>query len=115
MFPVFEIGKEVRYLDLFSPEGTNVNFIQVKNKEVIIRTYERGVENETLACGTGSVASALAAYFNYGLKPPVTLLTRGGDRLTVDFRVDGQKINNLSLSGPAKIIFAGEFLYNEFF
>ena len=115
VFPVFDLGREVRYLDLFAPGGTNVNFIQIIDGNVFIRTYERGVENETLSCGTGSVASALAAHFNSGINSPVSLLTRGGDRLNVSFSSDGQNISNLSLSGPARIIFAGEFLYNEFF
>jgi diaminopimelate epimerase len=115
VFPVVDMGREIRYVDLFSPNGTNVNFIHVIDGDVRIRTYERGVENETLSCGTGSVASALAAHFNSGINPPVSLLTRGGDRLTVNFNTEGQKISNLSLSGPAKIIYAGEFLYNEFF
>ena len=58
-FPLLQIGKEIRYHKDFAPAGTNVNFIQIKNGEVLIRTYERGVENETLACGTGSVAAAI--------------------------------------------------------
>ena len=58
-FPVLDIGKEIRYHKDFSPDGTNVNFIQVKNNELSIRTFERGVENETLACGTGAVAAAI--------------------------------------------------------
>ena len=114
-FPVVQMGREIRYLDVFSPGGTNVNFIMVTADGVKIRTYERGVEDETLSCGTGSVAAALAAYFNSGINPPVSLLTRGGDKLTVNFNSEGQNIKNLSLSGPARIIFAGEFLYNEFF
>jgi len=114
-FPVVQMGREIRYLDVFSPGGTNVNFIMVTADDVKIRTYERGVEDETLSCGTGSVAAALAAYFNSGINPPVSLLTRGGDKLTVNFNSEGQNIKNLSLSGPARIIFAGEFLYNEFF
>jgi diaminopimelate epimerase len=115
VFPVVDMGKEIRYLDSFAPQGTNVNFIQIIEGDVFIRTYERGVENETLSCGTGSVASALAAHFNYKINPPVSLLTRGRDILMVNFSSDGKKISNLSLSGPAKIIFTGEFLYNEFF
>jgi diaminopimelate epimerase len=114
-FPVLQIGREIRYLKDFSPGGTNVNFIKVLDKKVLIRTYERGVEDETLSCGTGSVASALVAKFVYELNPPVSLLTRGGDYLTVDFKSDGHEISDLSLSGPAKITFTGEFLYNMFF
>jgi diaminopimelate epimerase len=114
-FPVFNLGREIRYLDDFSPKGTNVNFIKVGKNIIQIRTYERGVEDETLSCGTGSVAAALVANFLYDLNPPVSLLTRGEDYLTVDFKTVGNDISNLSLSGPAKITFSGEFLYNTFF
>jgi diaminopimelate epimerase len=114
-FPVFNIGREIRYLDDFSPKGTNVNFIKVGKNIIQIRTYERGVEDETLSCGTGSVAAALVANILYDLNPPVSLLTRGEDYLTVDFKTVGHDISNLSLSGPAKITFSGEFLYNTFF
>jgi diaminopimelate epimerase len=109
-FPVFELGKEIRYYKEFAPGGTNVNFIQIKNDEILIRTYERGVEDETLACGTGSAASAVIGHFNYGLKSPVTLLTRGGEKLIVNFSIDENKRKNLSLTGPAKIVFAGEIV-----
>ena len=105
--PVINIGKEIRYCDDFSPGGTNVNFIHVIDDEIHIRTYERGVESETLACGTGSVAAAIIASVTDNLKPPITLKTYGGDDLTVNFEVESQKVKNLSLTGPAKIIFEG--------
>ena len=114
-FPVFNLGREIRYLNDFSPRGTNVNFIKVVKNQINIRTYERGVEDETLSCGTGSVASALIANFFYDINPPVSLLTRGGDYLTVDFKTHGHDVSDLSLSGPAKITFTGEFLFNTFF
>lgn len=106
--PVFEIGGEIRYLNKFAPEGTNVNFIKVKNGKIFIRTYERGVENETLSCGTGAAACAIIAFLVYGVKPPVTLHPRGEEELMVDFNITGNKIENLSLTGPAKVIFTGE-------
>lgn len=105
--PVFKIGKEIRYSSDFSPIGTNVNFIDVKDEAIHIRTYERGVEDETLACGTGSVAAALICYVTDNLKPPINLKTYGGDNLIVNFEVENQKVKNLSLTGPAKIIFEG--------
>ena len=105
--PVFKIGKEIRYSSDFNPAGTNVNFIDVKNEVIHIRTYERGVEDETLACGTGSVAAALICYVTDNLKPPINLKTYGGDNLIVNFEVKNQKVKNLSLTGPAKIIFEG--------
>jgi diaminopimelate epimerase len=105
--PVFELGRELRYSPDFAG-GTNVNFIQVENGEIKIRTYERGVENETLACGTGSVASALISYVNDNLKPPIKLHVKSGYVLEVDFKIENQKVKELSLTGPAEIIFNGE-------
>ncbi|MGE5399919.1 MAG: diaminopimelate epimerase [Ignavibacteriales bacterium] len=110
--PVVNIGRELRYSDYFAPEGTNVNFIKVSDNKVQIRTYERGVEDETLACGTGSVASALICYLKENMRPPISLVTRSGSELVVDFRINGNKIDNLSLSGPAEVTFTGEFFSN---
>ena len=112
--PVFDIGKEIRYHSNFFPAGTNVNFIKINNGAIEIRTYERGVEDETLACGTGSAASAVAASLFDNVKPPILLLTRGGDELIVDFNLKNNHIENLSLTGPAKIIYTGNFLINTF-
>ncbi len=109
-FPVFNLGREIRNLKEFSPAGTNVNFIKIVDKRIYIRTYERGVEDETLACGTGSTAAAIISYVTDKLEAPISLITRGGDELLVDFKVENQKIKNLSLTGPAKIIFSGEVL-----
>ena len=106
-FPVNSLGKEIRYSSDFMPGGTNVNFIDVVEDVINIRTYERGVEDETLACGTGSVAAAIICYVTDNLKPPITLKTYGGDYLTVNFEVENEKVKNLSLTGPAKIIFEG--------
>ena len=113
-FPVLEIGKEIRYNKDFSPNGTNVNFIQIKNDEISIRTFERGVENETLACGTGSVAAAIIANAYKNLKPPIKLKTWGGDELIVDFQRLGDKFERVSLTGPAITVFSGEFDLKEF-
>ena len=107
-FPVKELGSEIRYSDTFAPGGVNVNFILIESDTVKIRTYERGVEDETLACGTGAAASAIIAALNYRIAKPVNLLTRGGNILTVDFLVDYGRIYDLTLTGPAKIVFKGE-------
>jgi len=107
-FPAFEIGKEIRYSEAFAPEGVNVNFISVDSVPMKIRTYERGVEDETLACGTGSAASAIVAALNYKAEKPVRLLTSGGDILTVDFSLDGDSVKDVTLTGPAEIVFKGE-------
>jgi len=108
-FPVYSFGKEVRYLNDFAPAGTNVNFLEIRNSIIYIRTYERGVEDETLACGTGSAASAIVTYLQKQIPPPLTLVTRGGDKLIVDFSTEDTLIKNVSLTGPAKINFTGEF------
>ena len=113
-FPVFNLGNEIRYHKDFSPSGTNVNFILIKDDKISIRTYERGVEDETLACGTGSVAAAYISYLNYNLKPPITLLTRGGDELIVNFKIIDNEVAGMSLIGPAKSIYNGEFFLNKF-
>ncbi len=106
--PVNQLGREIRYHQQFKPDGTNVNFITLKGNEVLIRTYERGVENETLACGTGSVASAIFASENYNIAPPVKLITRGNEELIVDFGLNGHSAENVSLTGPAKIVYKGK-------
>ncbi len=110
--PVYELGKEIRYLRDFMPEGTNVNFIEIKDNSIKIRTYERGIEDETLACGTGSVASAIVAFFNYNVKTPIKLITRIGEVFIVDFKIENNTIEDLSLTGPAIAVFKGELLIN---
>lgn len=107
-FPVYQIGKEIRYSKDFAPEGTNVNFINKADNVIKIRSYERGVEDETLSCGTGAVAAAVITYFNENLKPPIKLIARSGDQLVVDFRIINNKVEDLSLTGPVKITFKGE-------
>ncbi len=106
--PVELLGREIRYSGEFSPDGTNVNFIDVKNGRVFIRTYERGVEAETLACGTGSVAAALIAYTTKKISVPVEIIPKSKEKLFVNFDVENSNVRNLSLTGPAKVIFAGE-------
>ncbi len=106
--PVVELGREIRNLPEFSPNGVNVNFLQAENNYLIIRTYERGVEDETLACGTGSVASAIISNLIKNFSAPVTLITRGNDKLFVDFEVENNRFSKVSLTGPAEFIFAGE-------
>jgi diaminopimelate epimerase len=111
-FPVFELGREIRYHKDFAPEGANINFIKLIEGKIHIRTYERGVEDETLACGTGSTAAAVIGSTLFNLNPPVSLITRGGDELIVDFKIGNQNIKDLSLTGPALVTFTGEFTLN---
>ncbi|MFH1784073.1 MAG: diaminopimelate epimerase [bacterium] len=105
---VCKIGKAIRYHSYFSPKGTNVNFVQVKDKDSIyIRTYERGVEDETLACGTGSVASAVISWLEKGLLGRVNVYTRGGSILTIHIENDGKRIHRVYLEGDVKQIYDG--------
>ena len=110
--PVYELGKEIRYSKDFAPDGTNVNFIELKDGKINIRSYERGVEEETLSCGTGSVAAAVIMFMNDEVKPPVKLLAKSGAELVVDFQIINNKLQNLSLTGPAEITFKGELTIN---
>ncbi len=106
-FPVFEIGKAIRYHHDLSPEGANVNFIKIEENVLKIRTYERGVEDETLACGTGATASAIIAALNYEVEPPIKLVTKSGAFLEVDFKRNGKEISEVTLTGPAVVTFNG--------
>lgn len=101
-------GRAIRRSPIF-PRGTNVNFVQIINaSNLIVRTYERGVEDETLACGTGVVASALITNRVRGLALPLGLKVRGGDVLKVDARLDGDAFRDVTLTGPATEVFSGE-------
>lgn len=100
------IGKSYRWHDEFKPEGTNVNFVEVLSDNAIkIRTFERGVEDETLACGTGAVAAALFAHLRKGLAFPITVQARGGE-LTVHWDAGG----NFYLEGEVEAIYQGTLL-----
>jgi diaminopimelate epimerase len=107
--PVFEIGRQVRYHPHFEPAGTNVNFVEIKGPQSIaVRTYERGVEGETLACGTGSTASAIVSVLANRVASPVEVTTEGTEVLKIDFEHNGKKIKNVYLEGNAKIVFEGK-------
>jgi len=102
------VGRRTRYHDLFKPAGTNVNFIQVLGKHKLrIRTYERGVEGETLACGTGSVAAALVAGSLRMVSSPVQVTTRSGEKLTITFEGDAEGFGQIFLEGEAAVICEG--------
>lgn len=106
---VVKIGREIRFHPMFAPEGTNVNFICPQNGGIIaIRTYERGVEDETLSCGTGSIAGAIVMAEKFGIKPPVKVLTRGGGYLYIHFKKKEKKYCDVYLEGDARIIYKGE-------
>ena len=106
---VVPMGRVIRHSPLF-PHGTNVNFVQIVDAvNLIVRTYERGVEDETLACGTGVVASALAAHRVRGLALPLRIQVRGGDIIAVNARSDENGgFHDVTLAGPATEVFTGE-------
>ncbi|MDP9004793.1 MAG: diaminopimelate epimerase [Verrucomicrobiota bacterium] len=101
-------GSAVRPHEPFAPKGTNANFLQRRgDRQIAIRTYERGVENETLACGTGVVASALIFAATEKVDGPIGVLVRGGNELQVGFDKVGDKFRNVTLTGPADFVFEG--------
>ena len=105
---VRELGPEVRRHAHFSPKGTNVNFVQVLGPNHIrVRTFERGVEGETLACGTGVAASALIASRVHKFASPVKVQVQGGDALEVSFADQNGGFSDVRLSGPAEFVFEG--------
>lgn len=95
---VNSLGSTIRYSAMFSPHGTNVNFASLSSEGLLsVRTYERGVEAETLACGTGATATALAAHQLFSLPSPVKVKVRSGDTLTIYFNSD---LSDVTLQGP---------------
>lgn len=105
---VQQLGAELRFHPHFAPKGTNVNFVQVlAPNQIRVRTYERGVEGETLACGTGVTASALVASRVHGFSSPVKVTVQGGDVLQVAFRDQGGEFADVQLTGPAEFVFEG--------
>jgi len=112
--PVTQWGRAVRFHRLFQPAGTNVNFIRVTGPHALtVRTYERGVEDETLACGTGAVASALVAARLGQVSSPVLVETRGGEVLTVSFARQGEALTDILLEGEALVVFQGDLWLEE--
>ncbi len=106
-YNVFENGRNIRYSERFKNGGTNANFIEkIGDNEIFVRTYERGVEDETYSCGTGVTAAAIVASRN-GLESPVKVKTLGGN-LSVNFDFNGEKYLNVYLNGPAELVFKGE-------
>jgi diaminopimelate epimerase len=105
---VQQLGHEIRFHTHFAPKGTNVNFVQVLGKNSIrVRTYERGVEGETLACGTGVTASALISSRVHGFASPIEVQVQGGDILEVNFKEQGGDFSDVRLTGPAEFVFEG--------
>lgn len=107
-FPVLDAGRALRRHREFSPAGANADFITVAAGRVGMRTYERGVEAETRACGTGAVASAIVASALGKANSPVAVFTRSGERLEVFFTKAGPDYRDVWLEGPSRLVFEGE-------
>lgn len=110
LLDVRKLGSSIRYSKNYFKEGINVNFIKhIEENKIKLRTYERGVENETLSCGTGAVAAAIAAHYNRIVQdfPQILIETLGG-LLEVNFNFEKKMYNNIYLSGKAKKIFSGK-------
>jgi diaminopimelate epimerase len=105
------VGREIRMHDAFQPEGTNVDFVsRSSGPDIAVRTYERGVEDETLACGTGAVASAIAHGLANRITPPIAVRTRSGDILTISFDENSGGYVNVTMEGPVRKVFEGSYL-----
>lgn len=114
---IFNLGRSIRYHKIYEPIGTNVNFVsKIGTNSIKIRTYERGVEDETLACGTGSVASALLSSIKFGMNSPVNVYVLSGAVLNISFEKNGtSSFNQVKLKGPAETVFNGTIdLHNSF-
>jgi len=106
---VFGLGREIRNHEAFAPAGTNVNFISRQSQgQLAIRTYERGVEDETLACGTGSIASALITACHLNWPSPINLMTRSGESLAIHFKQNQGTFNDIYLEGDARLIYTAQ-------
>jgi diaminopimelate epimerase len=106
---VYNEGKKIRWSLDYQPGGTNVNFVEPHENEIHVRTFERGVEDETLSCGTGVTASAIASVLSgHFVSKTVNVRTMGGN-LKVDFNISGDKITDIWLSGPATFVFEGRY------
>ena len=101
-------GSAIRYHKMFLPKGANVNFIEKRGpNKIAVRTYERGVEDETLACGTGIVAGALIFAATENANGPISVIARGGDELQVGFEKIANQFRDVTLTGPAEFVFEG--------
>ena len=108
VFDVFGVGRKIRYHREFQPAGTNANFVKAIDRHTIrVRTYERGVEDETLACGTGAVASALIASARGLVESPVDVRVQSGETLKIYFSATGNGFKDIYLEGNAKVVYEG--------
>ena len=107
--PVATLGKKLRYSKSLGKNGANVDFVEIlSNSSIAIRTYERGVEAETLACGTGATASALAAALVQNLPSPIQVYLHSGDLLEIDYQLTESIFTDVTMTGPATHVFDGK-------
>ncbi|MBW1829961.1 MAG: diaminopimelate epimerase [Deltaproteobacteria bacterium] len=108
--PIFEQGRDLRYHSRFAPEGTNANFMEIVGPNRLrVRTYERGVEDETLACGTGSIACVLVASVRGAVSgSPVQVETRSGEMLTIHFKKEGNSFEQVELEGSTSLVYQAQ-------
>lgn len=112
-FDLYNEGKQIRYSDLYAPGGTNVNFVEkVSDDYFKVRTYERGVEDETYSCGTGATAVAIAMFENNQTNANKIQIEVPGGMLTVSFTKNHDVFENVILAGPAKKVFEGDITVN---
>ena len=106
-----ELAPKIRFHPFFGAKGTNVNFVQIKDKDLLwMRTYERGVESETQACGTGAIASAIAATLLFSLSSPIKIFPTSKIPIEISLNFSDKGISDIRMSGPAEKIFSGEFV-----
>jgi diaminopimelate epimerase len=111
---VVQLGRMIRHKTLFGTGGTNVDFIEkLDANSLALRTYERGVEAETMACGTGAVAAAITGWFALDMKPPILVRTQGGEVLAVRFTPAGSGVTNVVLEGSAHMLFDGTTVFDD--
>lgn len=106
---IVEMGREIRFHERFSPAGTNVNFVcHIADNTIAIRTYERGVEDETLACGTGSAAGAIVMAHKMKIGPPINVQTKSGEYLSIFYSEKEGRYHDIYLEGDARIIYRAQ-------
>jgi diaminopimelate epimerase len=105
-------GRALRWSQAYAPEGVNVNLVSITGGKISVRTYERGVEDETLACGTGITASAIAAAYTGKIVTGITQVMAKGGFLSVRYKLSGDGATDIFLAGPATPVFKGEIEIN---
>ena len=105
--PIESLGSKIRHHPHFAPRGANVNFATLIQNKIYLRTYERGVEGETLGCGTGAAAVALTAAKKSLLQPPIKIISRSDEPLAFDFKFENDMISDVLMTGPANHVFSG--------